>query len=329
MPSSFTSEEIYSSYFSSPPVNPNGSSNNDQTEKGRFSGSTDSNIVTSQGGKKFTVDTNHTRAMINSLVDYGDVQKTDLTGETKKTFDNVFSICGKIHNTPLYGKIFEQVKDAFLERYPSPIPGSVAAFFVGCLVKPSGHFKDNPGCDPRCTGSLIPPLSNNNKCKKCDDAAFVLDEKGVIRPLNNVKDTDKAYVVILGKNFNGFTKENIVQLERKNIRKVSITRYYDDCYHQKTEFMAIDELPRNNNCNDGEGSVTTGTVVAILIIIGVILLGLLLYYFGGWGWLCRLGSGCGTKRKVCGPKVGQRSPRVGRYSSGRLPGYGGSMRYYG
>jgi len=306
MPSSSSSEELSSNYFSNGPSN--SSNNNNYTEKGgNYSTSTDSHgIVTSQGGSKVSIDTARTRVMIESLVPFGDVQVTALKDEAYKNFHDLFKISSSIYKTPIYNKIYDQVKDAFYDRYPNPIPGSVAAFFIGCIVT-TGNFKGPAGCDPRCTGSMALPAASSKKCNKCEDISLVCDENGHIRPLNNIKNSEKAYVVVLGKNFKGFSKNQIRELEIKGVKKVSFMRFYDGKYHQQTDFMDICDLPKNN-CNNDSSSLSTGVIVGIVIfvIVALIVLGFLFYGRGG-------NNGYNDNLAPI---------------NNRVPGYNGKMKYY-
>lgn len=269
-----SSEELNSDYFNN---GPSSSTNNNLYEKGSYSSNTSesSNIVTSQAGKKYTIDFSWIRVMLNSLAPHGNVQITELKGELRKNFDNILEISKKVHTTAIYNKLFEQVKEVFYDEYPRPIPGTVAAFFIGCIVN-TGDFKGPKGCDPRCTGSLPPP--SGKKCAKCDQVCLLYDERGVIRPLNNIKSGNgTGYIVVLGKNFQGFLNKDISTFERKGINKKAVLlRFYDGKYQEQTDMIDICDLPRceNKNCDDG---LSLGVVIAI--IIGVIVGIIILYFF--------------------------------------------------
>lgn len=320
-----TSEGLDSNYFSSGPAKGiNTDSSNNIYEKGSYTNTSTetSNIVTSQAGKRISVDFRRTRDILECLSPHGNEQITNLKGELREKFDNILEISKHIHMTSLYSRLFDQVKDVFHDEYPNPIPGTVAAFFIGCIVT-GGNFKGPKGCDPRCTGSLPPP--SGKKCQKCDQVCLLYDEKGLIRPLNNVKNNNGiGYIVILGKNFKGFTNKDISTFQRKGITNgVTLLHFYDGKYHEQVEIKEMCKLPKcndredNHESSDDSGIGTVGVVLAILAII--VVLGFIVYYFfGRKGYDSGSGSGYINDPYMNEPNFLPRNP----------VGYTGKLKYY-
>ena len=298
------SSELDSDYFN---TGPSDCTNNDLYEKGSYSNSTDTNnMITSIAGERVSVDLSRTRVMLNNLAPHGNEQVTDLKGDVRKNFNDILEISKYVHTTPnVYNKLFAQVKEVFYEEYPHPIPGTVAAFFISCIVT-TGDFKGPQGCDPRCTGSLPPP--SGKKCTKCDQVCLLYDERSVIRPLNNIKNGDgTGYIVVLGKNFKGFTDKDLKTFERKGItKKVVLLRFYDGKYQEQTCMIDVCELPKCNGKGDsGSSGLSTGVVIVIIIVI---IIAMLILFF----WYRRSGN-----RNI--PKENYIRPP---------PGYTGKLRYY-
>lgn len=281
-------EELDSSYFSTGPAHSDSQDSvNNYYEKGAYSSSTDShNLISSQGGNKISVDFNRIRVMLESLVPYCDTQVTDLSGEAKSNLDYILKISKAISKTPLYSKLYDNIKKIFKSHCSTPIPGSVGAFFIGCAVSSCG-FKGPNECDPRCAGSLTPPSGSKN-CKKCQQVCVLYDEHGHIRPLNNVnaKDSDgTGYIVVLGKDFDGFSKRDISTFERRGLKKASYLRWYDGKYHHQSEMVEVSQLPiktkSGGKCDNGSSSISGGAVAIIVVAIVVIILVLFFFFFRG------------------------------------------------
>lgn len=172
-------------------------------------------------------------------------------------------------------------------------PGTVGAFFVGCFT--DDKFPGPLGCSPKCASSLR-PTEGTPGYNTCDDLVLIYSQQH-FSSLNN-KQSKHVYIYVDDVNFNGFTKDNIVQLKDAGIENASlIFGNSDGSYREVTSAVPINNLPTssntngNNNGNGGgsnepvdQNNVNTAVVFGIIIFIIVILLLVVLYQNSGKSW---------------------------------------------
>lgn len=190
-------------------------------------------------------------------------------------------------SSELYQIIHEDIKNVFKD-IKKIIPGTVAAFFVGCSS--DEKFPGPIGCDPRCAASL-PPGESIPGYSNCDDLVLAY-MNGTFSALNNKK-SPHAYIYIGDVDFNGFPIEHIDQLRKEKIENATLIFNHadsDKSYKEVSSVIHIDKLPQkqvilkqnlgqtenNTNSNDGTGA-GAGVAIAIIIVIVIIILLIVLY----------------------------------------------------
>jgi len=284
---------IGSSFFADDPILGRGlnkKKNQDKSDeviltKGEDTPSNNSNdiiIIKGPDGKQFQV---HRNVLIetmeqlrpNILLSISKLEPTQLTA-----FKSVVESLNLIKSSPeVHNLILNDIKEV-LKEVKDYKPGSLAAYFIGCLT--DRKFPGPIGCDPKCTASL---MSDDPKFTTCDGIVLIYDE-GKFSSLND-KTSTLAYIYIEGKNFKGFTNDNITQLMNAGITEAIIIYGGDPEYQEVTQKTPLVKLPQinttlNNTLGQNEPAVSNtasdsgaGWVILIIVIIIAILLGVLLW----------------------------------------------------
>lgn len=220
---------------------------------------------------------------LENLKTQSNIPVKQLSASHKETFDNILEALKFLYASPeLYEMILEDIKNIFRD-VKKIIPGTVAAFFVGCSS--DEKFPGPIGCDPRCAASL-PPGESIPGYSNCDDLVLAYIN-GTFSALNNKK-SHHAYIYIGDVNFTGFPSDHIEQLKKEQIKNATLIFAHadsDKSYKEVSKVTDIDKLPikeetshklgqtEDNNNSDNGG----GAAVIIIVVVLVIILLLILY----------------------------------------------------
>lgn len=180
------------------------------------------------------------------------------------------------------------------------IPGTVGAFFTGCIAKVSG-FNDNPGCTPICAGSVRHPRDTDG-CKYCTTLVLLYIRRGQNTPgdmpfmflsLNRPESPKKAYIFVSQQSgFTGFTPDDKTTLKGMGVEEAKVVRYTQDGRGYKGSdgpYVPVDGLPLIHSVHSraltaaGSGATATlpvtqaqivsnGPLIAIIVIFAVLII---------------------------------------------------------
>lgn len=160
--------------------------------------------------------------------------------------------------------IMKDVQNIFSD-IKNPIPGTVAAFFVGCFN--DDKFTGPIGCNPRCAASSLLKCDGENF--ECSDTILIFSNNQ-FRTLNKNK-SNKAYIYIQSPTFTMFSPNNIQNLKDSGIQSaILIYGNKDGSYREVTGEMSIDKLPVSRlftTTNTWAGPILFLILLVIIIII--------------------------------------------------------------
>lgn len=241
------------------------------------------NIKTKEGN--FKLSRKDLKDALENLKTQSNIPVKQLPENHKETYDNILDALKFLYGSPeLYEMIMEDIKNIFRD-VKKIIPGTVAAFFVGCSS--DEKFSGPIGCDPRCAASL-PPGESIPGYSNCDDLVLAYI-KGTFSALNNKK-SPHAYIYIGDVDFNGFPVEDIEKLKRERVENVTLIFAHEDSdksYKEVSKVTHIDKLPvkqegkstQLGQTEDGNNSGDNGAGVAVVIIIVVVIIILLIILY--------------------------------------------------
>lgn len=241
-------------------------------------GNDDIFIVNGEGGS-FQLHRKTLKETLEELKKYSSVHIKNLSPEHTESFTNVIESLRLLYGSQaLYDIILADIRTVFSD-VKNVIPGTVAAFFIGCFN--DDKFVGPLGCSPKCAASL-PPTENTPGYSNCDDLVLIYIEDS-FSSLND-KRSPHAYIHITSSQFSGFTKDNIAQLSDSGIENASLVYGNDDgTYSEITTPIPINQLPQKVSASStpppssSSSTSTAGIVFAIVIIIIIILLFVVLY----------------------------------------------------
>lgn len=178
-----------------------------------------------------------------------DLKIKKLTGDDKINFELVIKYVHLLYGTQYYSNLHEIVKRIFKNTGATTLkPGTVAAYFAGCL-----STKD--GCSLGCAGSM--PLPKEEEGWTLCDKAVIMAEKGAngytfsfVKPAEKDEDFDPAYLFVeSGEEFNGFNESEKAYLKSLGCKKVKMVSYSDDMNYSdiNQEPTSVDEIKSRKN----------------------------------------------------------------------------------
>lgn len=224
------------------------------------------------------------RQALEDLKTQSNIPVKQLAPSYAELLESIFEALKFLYSSKeLYGMIHSDIKDIFKD-VKKAIPGTVAAFFIGCSV--DKDFPGPMGCDPRCAAS-IPPGESVPGYSDCDD--LVLAYINSMFSSINGKKSAHAYIYIGDTNFNGFPVEHIEQLKKEKIEKATLIFAHTDSdksYKEISSPINIDKLPQKQEqiketnltqTNDVSCDSSAGIAIVVIIVIVIIVLLILLY----------------------------------------------------
>ena len=195
-----------------------------------------------------------------------------LSPDLKKQYEAVTSFVCSAHGTSDYKAFMNHVKDGF-SHISSPVPGTVGAYFVGCLIPNS--------LDPlrRC-GLLCSQALPREDEKSCMYSVYLLakDDNGVWA-LTKISSSDSDENILLyydaNDTFPGLTTSQVQYLKSQGVQNVNVINY-EGINYTESSFVPLDEI--QTIPDSSSSAFDTDVLVLIIIIIIIILLFLFLSY---------------------------------------------------
>lgn len=231
----------------------------------KISNDEDIYLIKTDNGHSYKLYRKHLLDTLKELHKFSHLQTSKLNEEQNSLLSSTIEATRILYNTKaLKDLVLKDIQDIF--HIKNPIPGTIGAFFVGCLN--NDDFTGPIGCNPRCAASLL----NCDEHFNCSDTILILTENE-FKSLNN-KHTSHAYIYIEDSEFKDFKSYQISQLKDAGIQSITIIYSNEDgSYKEITNELHIDTFDCDNNSN-----IQAGWIVIIILIIILILFFLLYFY---------------------------------------------------
>ncbi len=218
-----------------------------------------------------------------------DLKIKSLSGQDKDNFNLMVSYVHLLYGTSYYTELYDKVKKHF-KNVTKVKPGTVGAYFAGCLVESSSESTEgfNPACSVTCAGSM--PLPKDEEGWSFCDKAVILAEKGkngyvfnVVKPADNENDLNPAYVFIESESIDSFSgfdkpeKDNLKAIGCENIHLVGYDSYGTNSYDFYGEPKKVSEIKHRHVYHKEEKKQKSWLAIAIILII-LLLFGLIGIY---------------------------------------------------
>lgn len=154
-----------------------------------------------------------------------------LTGKEHEDFQAMTYYVQLLYDTNQYPVLYKHIQEHFRDL-DEMHPGSVGAYFGGCLVSPG--TTENPGCVLHCAGGVPPPSGNGfQPCDKLVIWAIWDGKSYTLTPVNaaTVTDNTQAYLYVEVASlaaFPGLSESEKASLTRLGIQSVKLVRYTTD-----------------------------------------------------------------------------------------------------
>jgi len=218
----------------------------------------------------------------------------NLSGGNQDDFRALVRYTQLLYDTPAYKILYDQVKQYFGDLNTIQ-PGTVGAYFAGCLVKTS--FAEMPGCSVICAGSMPPPPQSTedvgisplgsqgqgpdilgNFCQYSVIWGIYDGNNYQFTTLHEAPNKDDVIVFVdtsgAGNTFPGFTDDEKVLLSKFGAKRVNLIRYSKDSQNY-TEilggFVPLDKVPaRVSVLSNYQATSKSRNLLIILLILLVI-----------------------------------------------------------
>jgi hypothetical protein len=223
----------------------------------------------------------------------------NLSGSNQDDFRALVRYTQLLYDTPAYKILHDQVKQYFCasgnEDLNTIQPGTVGAYFAGCLVKTS--FTEMPGCSVICAGSMpLPPQSTEdvgispfgsegqspdilgNFCQYSVIWGIYDGNNYQFTTLHEAPNKDDVIVFVdtsgAGNTFPGFTDDEKTLLSKFGAKRANLIRYSKDSQNY-TEilggFVPLDKVPsRVSVLSNYQATSNSRNLLIILLILLVI-----------------------------------------------------------
>ena len=219
-----------------------------------------------------------------------DLKIRKLTGSDKEDFNLMVSYVHLLYGTTYYNQLYDRVKKHF-KNVGSVKPGTVGAYFAGCLTTVSSHSDSSEGlisgCSISCAGSM--PLPQDEEGWSFCDKSVILGEKDTngysfsfIKPANSPEDLDPAYLFVESSSlhdFTGFSREEKDYLRDLGCKKVKLIGYKSDSTYSELyqDSKSIEEIKHRHPRHKKKEGSNTVYYWGLGIVIFIILLTFLIY----------------------------------------------------
>ncbi len=201
---------------------------------------------------------------LKELHQYSHIFIDKLKPEQLKLFNGITEATRILHNNKvLQDLVLKDIKKIYKD-ITTPVPGTVAAFFVGCFN--NDHFKGPLGCNPRCAASFI---SCDKEQLACEDNIYIFKDGQFVKlnKKNYQQPTEHVYIYIDDHLFTDFQLGHLVTLRRSGVKKITVIYSNEDGTYKNIEYNKdISHIPITNS------SMSAGWIILIILVIILILL---------------------------------------------------------
>lgn len=222
----------------------------------RWSSNQEEIIVTKGHGQNGTLKISMVdlRQRLQRLREIHQLNIRTLTGDDKDVFEQITHYVSILYDTEYYPVIHRMITEVFGDL-TSVQPGTVGAYFAGCLLNTS--FNDKPGCSVICASSAPPP-EGTQSWRFCDHcviwAVYGPDGKFMFTELNSVPDKTNCYVFIQYDDLKKFPKFSEAEVKALmdygegdgKIKNINLVSYSQDGKTYKEHFrgfVPLDQWP--------------------------------------------------------------------------------------
>ena len=264
-----------------------------------------------------TVNIDDIRTRLDRLHNVAHKQIRSLTGSELDDYQALVRSMRLLWDTDVYRVFHDEVRNKFADVPSSTVePGTVAAFFVGCVVTPANGgganggagYQTSPGgsagaangggsgsasctgCSPVCAGSMPAPQTPGSPSGFCPHTVAIAHAKEngyEIKILYESENKDEMLVHLdtRGKEFTGFNEDEKAILAKYNCNKIKVVKYHPDTKTStEVAHARLQELPTRadtiqNPISSLVPSGTSGTSGLFWVLLIILIL---VAIFVGW-----------------------------------------------
>lgn len=173
------------------------------------------------------IDMSQVRHMIQRMHDIQSTKIVDLKGQDDKYFKDLVMYVDVLYDTETFKTLHQEIENKF-KNIDKLAPGTVGAYFGGCLLKK--NHKHDLGCGAVCAGS-VPLPKDNPMWKVCKNSVILATwdqaaQKYSLAFLHVAESKDDVIVYVDAENgFRGFTQQDVQKFLAHDIQKVTVVAY--------------------------------------------------------------------------------------------------------
>jgi len=227
-----------------------------------------------KGGDEFKMD--DVRNALIRLKEVSDEMIKHITEKDRKDLNFIIRTVYKHqHDQAMYKKIYAVFIEIFGEFKDKLIPGTVAAYIIGCNNS-TGH-KDEHGCSPTCAGSSPDPDKGLGICSNRVILAIPDSLNSYTFTTLQISESFNCLIYIDKKTqFKGFDRKEIEILKNMHVKNAKIVSYdkFSKDLVDLTEMKPIEELQSRISEHIGtiQGKANDGVLYLILLIVFLIII---------------------------------------------------------
>lgn len=244
-----------------------------------------------------TVNIDDIRTRLDRLHNVAHKQIRSLSGSELDDYQALVRSMRLLWDTDVYRVFHDEVRNKFADIPGSTVePGTVAAFFVGCVVTPaneSGNARSASactGCSPVCAGSMPAPPTAGSPSGFCPHTVAIAHAKEngyEIKILYESENKDEMLVHLdtRGKEFTGFNEDEKALLAKYNCEKIKVVKYHPDTKTStEVAHARLQELPTRADTiqNPISSLVPPGTSGSSGLFWVLLIILILVAIFVGW-----------------------------------------------
>lgn len=235
-----------------------------------------------------SIDLNQLREQLENLRNNSNLLIRNLSGKNLDDFNAVKEAVGTAYGTDSYTPFYNEILQYF-QNVEHPVPGTVGAYFAGCLPTNTGNV-DIAACTPVCAGSVPVPQDNWTNC----EYKVLLAEyngKGYTFTLlhngngANAENSNRALIYLNCdqiETFPGFSQAEKASLAGLDVSEVNLfcwnssTGTYTDLTDGFSQLSTITGRSSSDGDPPSQPSSNMGLIIFLLIVL------ILIAIFFGW-----------------------------------------------